>query len=121
MRESPTVRLNVAIVTKPFHFEGTQRMRRALEGCKKLGQHVDTLITILNDKLTLYPGRSLVQNIGMDSSGTNAGGSQKNETELAERPPQVGLAPTENNRSALRQLKTLHVSWRRGWSRRTIE
>ena len=43
--------LNVAIVTKPFHFEGTQRMRRATEGCKKLAEHVDTLITILNDKL----------------------------------------------------------------------
>ncbi len=43
--------LNVAIVTKPFQFEGTQRMRRALEGQKKLVLHVDTLISILNDKL----------------------------------------------------------------------
>lgn len=43
--------LNVAIVTKPFHFEGTQRMRRAEEGCKKLAENVDTLISILNDKL----------------------------------------------------------------------
>ncbi|MBI3736210.1 cell division protein FtsZ [Candidatus Sumerlaeota bacterium] len=43
--------LNVAIVTKPFHFEGSQRMRRAIEGIRKLGEHVDTMITILNDKL----------------------------------------------------------------------
>lgn len=43
--------LNVAIVTKPFHFEGTQRMRRAEEGAKKLAEHVDTMIAILNDKL----------------------------------------------------------------------
>ena len=43
--------LNVAIVTKPFHFEGTQRMRRAEEGLKKLAEHVDTTITIINDKL----------------------------------------------------------------------
>ena len=43
--------LNVAIVTKPFHFEGTQRMRRAEEGCIKLAENVDTMISILNDKL----------------------------------------------------------------------
>ncbi len=43
--------LNVAIVTKPFQFEGSQRMRRAVEGIRKLGEHVDTMITILNDKL----------------------------------------------------------------------
>lgn len=43
--------LNVAIVTKPFHFEGTQRMRRANEGCKKLAENVDTMISLLNDKL----------------------------------------------------------------------
>jgi len=43
--------LNVAIVTKPFHFEGTQRMRRAMEGIRKLSEQVDTMITILNDKL----------------------------------------------------------------------
>ncbi len=43
--------LNVAIVTKPFHFEGAQRMRRAVEGIHKLSEHVDTMITILNDKL----------------------------------------------------------------------
>jgi cell division protein FtsZ len=43
--------LNVAVVTKPFHFEGTQRMKRAIEGCRKLGEHVDTMICLLNDKL----------------------------------------------------------------------
>lgn len=43
--------LNVAIVTKPFTFEGMQRMRRANEGARKLSECVDTMITILNDKL----------------------------------------------------------------------
>lgn len=43
--------LTVAVVTKPFSFEGTRRMRIAEQGIEELGQHVDSLIVILNDKL----------------------------------------------------------------------
>ena len=43
--------LTVAVVTKPFAFEGTRRMRIAEQGIEELGQHVDSLIVILNDKL----------------------------------------------------------------------
>jgi len=43
--------LTVAVVTKPFSFEGTKRMRLAEAGIEDLGQHVDALIVILNDKL----------------------------------------------------------------------
>ncbi len=43
--------LTVAVVTKPFSFEGTKRMRLAEAGIEELGQHVDALIVILNDKL----------------------------------------------------------------------
>jgi cell division protein FtsZ len=43
--------LTVAVVTKPFGFEGTKRMRLAEEGIEQLSQHVDSLIVILNDKL----------------------------------------------------------------------
>jgi len=43
--------LTVAVVTKPFSFEGTKRMRLAEAGIDDLGQHVDALIVILNDKL----------------------------------------------------------------------
>ena len=42
--------LTVAIVTKPFNFEGT-RTQVALEGIKELVNHVDSLITIPNEKL----------------------------------------------------------------------
>ncbi len=42
--------LTVAVVTKPFEFEG-KRMRLAEEGLLELGQHVDSLIVILNEKL----------------------------------------------------------------------
>ena len=43
--------LTVAIVTKPFSFEGEQRNRIAEDALAKLGEKVDTIITIPNDRL----------------------------------------------------------------------
>ncbi|MFO0759716.1 MAG: cell division protein FtsZ [Byssovorax sp.] len=43
--------LTVGVVTKPFFFEGKQRARRAELGLAMLTEHVDTLITIPNQKL----------------------------------------------------------------------
>ncbi len=45
--------LTVGVVTKPFIFEGRQRARRAELGLASLAEHVDTLITIPNQKLVL--------------------------------------------------------------------
>ncbi|MGH7280129.1 MAG: cell division protein FtsZ, partial [Polyangiaceae bacterium] len=45
--------LCVGVVTKPFLFEGRQRARRAEIGLAQLSEHVDTLITIPNQKLLL--------------------------------------------------------------------
>jgi cell division protein FtsZ len=45
--------LTVGVVTKPFIFEGRQRARRAEIGLAMLSEHVDTLITIPNQKLLL--------------------------------------------------------------------
>ena len=43
--------LTVGVVTKPFHFEGSQRMRVAEHGIQELHQYVDTLIVIPNQNL----------------------------------------------------------------------
>ncbi|MEO5336967.1 MAG: cell division protein FtsZ [Magnetospirillum sp. WYHS-4] len=43
--------LTVGVVTKPFHFEGTHRMRIADSGIRELEKHVDTLIIIPNQNL----------------------------------------------------------------------
>lgn len=43
--------LTVGVVTKPFHFEGTLRMRMAEEGIAEMQQYVDTLIVIPNQNL----------------------------------------------------------------------
>ena len=49
--------LCVGVVTKPFVFEGANRMKIAHNGIKELSQHVDSLITIPNDKLLSVYGR----------------------------------------------------------------
>jgi len=43
--------LTVAVVTKPFFFEAKTRMKKAEEGWNELKKHVDTIITIPNDRL----------------------------------------------------------------------
>lgn len=43
--------LTIGVVTKPFSFEGTHRMRAAETGIETLKEHVDTLIVIPNDRL----------------------------------------------------------------------
>ncbi len=49
--------LAVGVVTKPFVFEGGSRMKVAMAGINELSQHVDSLITIPNDKLLSVYGR----------------------------------------------------------------
>ena len=51
--------LTVAVVTKPFPFEGAKRMRIAHEGIKELTQYVDSLITIPNEKLLSVLGKGV--------------------------------------------------------------
>lgn len=48
--------LTVAIVTKPFHMEGSKRMQIAEHGIGELGKYVDSLITIPNEKLLTVLG-----------------------------------------------------------------
>ncbi len=50
--------LTVAVVTRPFPFEGKKRTAIADEGMKELQQHVDSLITIPNEKLLDVLGKN---------------------------------------------------------------
>jgi cell division protein FtsZ len=51
--------LTVAVVTKPFTFEGRKRADVAERGMEELGQFVDSLITIPNEKLLSVLGRDI--------------------------------------------------------------
>lgn len=44
-------KLTVAVVTKPFKFEGRQRMAKAVNGIEELSKNVDAIVTIPNDAL----------------------------------------------------------------------
>ncbi|MFQ1046708.1 cell division protein FtsZ [Avibacterium paragallinarum] len=50
--------LTVAVVTKPFSFEGRKRMQFAEMGIKELSKHVDSLIIIPNEKLLKVLGKN---------------------------------------------------------------
>lgn len=51
--------LTVAIVTKPFHFEGKKRMKQAEEGLANLKMTADALITIPNQRLLSVSGKNM--------------------------------------------------------------
>lgn len=51
--------LTVAVVTRPFPFEGRKRMLLAEQGIAALRQHVDSLITIPNEKLLTVLGKGV--------------------------------------------------------------
>ena len=51
--------LTVAVVTKPFPFELKRRMKIAEEGIAELAEHVDSLITVPNEKLISVLGRGV--------------------------------------------------------------
>ena len=51
--------LTVAVVTKPFSFEGNQRMKLAESGLAELEQEVDAIIVIPNDRLIIISGKEV--------------------------------------------------------------
>lgn len=51
--------LTIAVVTRPFPFEGKRRAKFAEEGIQALSEHVDSLITIPNEKLMSYMGKDV--------------------------------------------------------------
>ena len=53
--------LTVAVVTKPFTWEGSKRMKIAEAGIEEIAPHVDSLIVILNDKLEEVLGDDVTQ------------------------------------------------------------
>ena len=53
--------LTVAVITKPFTWEGSKRMKIAEQGIEEMAPHVDSLIVILNDKLEEVLGDDVTQ------------------------------------------------------------
>ena len=89
-------------LARQFDFHGAYRYTKMLE--RQIAGANDSWAVrwhasaFLHDKLTLYPGRSLVRNIGNDQSGTHAGRTSRYSVELSSRPIRVGGVPVEDSR-----------------------
>ncbi len=83
--------LTVAVVTKPFPFEGNKRMRVALEGMEELSQHVDSLITIPNEKLISVLGKNLTLLDAFKSANDVLLGAVRGIAELITRPGLINV------------------------------
>ena len=92
-----------------FDFDGAYKFSKMLED-QISGRNDSWAIrwyasAFLENKLTLYPGHSLVQNIGNDSSGTHCGNTNEYEVCLSSEPLHVGNCLVESCESARSQIK----------------
>jgi len=83
--------LTVAVVTKPFPFEGGKRMRVAMEGIEALTQSVDSLITIPNEKLLSVLGKNLTLLDAFKSANDVLLGAVRGIAELITRPGLINV------------------------------
>lgn len=83
--------LTVAVVTKPFPFEGKKRMKIALEGIAELQQHVDSLITIPNEKLLTVLGKDMTLLDSFKSANEVLQGAVQGIAELITRPGLINV------------------------------
>jgi hypothetical protein len=107
---------------RAFDFNGTYPFSKMLEGQIK-GANESWAVrwhasAFLAGKLTLYPGRSLVHNIGNDNSGTHCGDSDRHDTELSQTPIELSnieVKPSEEGRLAFERFfrQSKEGLWRR--------
>ncbi len=83
--------LTVAVVTKPFAFEGRKRMDVAEEGIKQLTQYVDSLITIPNNKLLSVLGKNITLLNAFKAANNVLFGAVQGIAELITRPGLINV------------------------------
>lgn len=83
--------LTVGVVTKPFGFEGAGRMKVASGGTEELSKHVDSLITIPNDKLLSVFGRDFDLMNAFKGANDVLHGAVQGITELITRPGVINV------------------------------
>ncbi len=83
--------LTVAVVTKPFPFEGRKRIAVADHGIKELSQYVDSLITIPNEKLLSVLGKNVSLLDAFRSANNVLQGAVQGIAELITRPGLINV------------------------------
>lgn len=83
--------LSVAVVTRPFGFEGKKRLSYASQGIDELAKHVDSLITIPNDKLLKVLGKGTPLLKAFESANDVLLGSVRGIAELITNPGLINV------------------------------
>ncbi|MCH9689249.1 MAG: cell division protein FtsZ [Gammaproteobacteria bacterium] len=83
--------LTVAVVTKPFSFEGKQRTLAAEEGMRRLAENVDSLITIPNNKLLSVLGKNITLLNAFKAANNVLLGAVKGIADLITRPGLINV------------------------------
>lgn len=83
--------LTVAVVTKPFIFEGKVRMHVAEHGIRELRRHVDSLITIPNNKLLSVLGKSITLLNAFKAANNVLHGAVRGISDLITRPGLINV------------------------------
>jgi hypothetical protein len=76
---------------------------------------------LLHDKLTLYPGRSLVNNIGHDSSGEHCEQTSCFDSEVSATPINIERIPVAEDTVALHHLERYFLSIKTSWMQRILK
>jgi len=104
-------------LTTEFDFNGstgyTQMLKDQIEGKNNSWAIRWYASAFLNNQLTLYPGTSLVQNIGHDGSGEHCGKSSSFDVTLRDSPLRLRQLPTIENRAARREIELYLQSLKR--------
>jgi cell division protein FtsZ len=83
--------LTVAVVTKPFPFEGPRRMKAAEHGIDELTQHVDSIITVPNEKLLSVLGKGASLLDAFNAANDVLGNAVKGVSELITKPGLINV------------------------------
>ncbi|PID54616.1 MAG: cell division protein FtsZ, partial [Gammaproteobacteria bacterium] len=83
--------LTVAVVTKPFTFEGNRRSAIAQSGIEELSMYVDSLITIPNDRLLAVMGKAAKMTQAFDTANAVLYGAVQGISDIIVRPGLIGV------------------------------
>ena len=83
--------LTVAVITKPFPFEGKKRMNVAEQGIRDLGEYVHSIITIPNEKLLAVVGRDMTLLDAFGRANQVLQGAVQGIAELITRPGHINV------------------------------
>jgi cell division protein FtsZ len=83
--------LTIGVVTKPFPFEGPRRMKAAEAGIEELSKHVDSIITVPNEKLLSVLGKGASLLDAFKAANDVLGNAVKGVSELITRPGLINV------------------------------